>query len=188
MYMKFASNKISRERLKLVRTFLFPESWLMYHDILCDRLIKDVMNSVRVIMLSLPEAPWDDQSWNDIYLFSTLLVYVLHDGYFILKYIIILPRTTKLFGDILVSLHPSVRPSVRTSSCQSICPTSRVHSVAPTVLVGSTSDSYILSSNFRRCAACKVYCKIEKFELLAFFFKFVTLTLSCFDLGSDVNH
>ena len=28
----------------------------------------------------------------------------------------------------------------------------------------------ILSSNFRRCAACKVYYKISKFEFLAFFF------------------
>ena len=47
---------------------------------------------------------------------------------------------------------PSVRPSVR--------PASRVRSVAPTVLVGSISYLYILSSNFRRCVVCKVSGKI----------------------------
>ena len=55
----------------------------------------------------------------------------------------------------------SVRPSVR--------PASRVRSVAPTVLVGSISYLYILSSNFRRCVACKVSCKISKFGFWAIF-------------------
>ena len=73
---------------------------------------------------------------------------------------IIIP-TTKLLGGILVSLRPSVRPSVRPVSC--------VHSVAPTVLVGLISYSYIISSNFRRCVACNVSCKISKFEFLAIF-------------------
>ena len=41
-------------------------------------------------------------------------------------------------------------------------PASRVRSVAPTVLVGSISYLYILSSNFRRCVVCKVSCKICK--------------------------
>ena len=50
-----------------------------------------------------------------------------------------------------------------------VCPASCVRSVVPTVLVGSISYLYILSSNFRRCAACKVYCKISKFEFLAIF-------------------
>ena len=54
---------------------------------------------------------------------------------------------------------PSVYPSVR--------PTSRVHSVAPTVLVVSILYLYILSSNFTRCVACKVSCKILNFEFLA---------------------
>ena len=92
-------------------------------------------------------------------------------------------RTTKLLGDILVwgvyCFH-SVRPSIR--------PASRVRSVVPTVLVGSISYSYILSSNFRRCVTCKVSCKISKIWIFGYFFKFVTLTLSCIDLGSDVNH
>ena len=65
------------------------------------------------------------------------------------------PHTTKLLGGILVSLHPSVRPSVR--------PASRVRSVVPTVLVGSISYLYILSSNFTRCVVCKVFCKIWQF-------------------------
>ena len=41
------------------------------------------------------------------------------------------------------------------SVCLSVRPASRVRSVAPTVLVGSFSYSYILSSNFRRCVTCK---------------------------------
>ena len=69
------------------------------------------------------------------------------------------------------SVHLSVRPSV--------CPASRVRSVAPTVLVESISYFYILLSHFRKCVACNVSCKMSKFELLESFFKFVTLTLSC---------
>ena len=60
-------------------------------------------------------------------------------------------RTTKLLGggDILVSLHPPV--------CSSVHPASRVRSVAPTVLVGSISYLYILSSDFWRCVACNFF-------------------------------
>ena len=60
-------------------------------------------------------------------------------------------------------------------------PASRVGSVAHTILVGSISYLYILSSNFRRCVACKIW-------IFGNFLKFVTLTLSYFDLRSDVNH
>ena len=59
------------------------------------------------------------------------------------------------------SVRPSVRLSVRPASC--------VRSVAPTVLVGSISYLYILSSNFRRCVECNVFCKISRFEFLAIF-------------------
>ena len=79
---------------------------------------------------------------------------------------------TCCWGGILVSLRPSVRPSV--------CPASCVRSVAPTVLVGSISYLYILSSNFRRCVACKFS--------FGNFLEVVILTLSCFDLVSHVNH
>ena len=79
-------------------------------------------------------------------------------------------RTTK--GGYIGSVRPSrVRPA------------SHVRSVAPKVLVGSISYLYIVSSNFRRCVVYKGSCKISIFGN---FFKFVTL--SCFDLGSDVNH
>ena len=46
-------------------------------------------------------------------------------------------------------------------------PASHVCSVAHTVLVRSISYLYILWSNFRRYVACKVSCKISKFEFLA---------------------
>ena len=69
-------------------------------------------------------------------------------------------RTTKLLGG--VYWFHSIRPSVRPSICPSVSPASCVHSVAPTALVGSISYLYILPSNFRRCVACKVYCKILK--------------------------
>ena len=64
----------------------------------------------------------------------------------------------------------------------SICGQNRVRSVSSTILIGSISYLHILSSNFRRCVACNARFKIQKFEILANFFKFVTLTLSSFDL------
>ena len=96
------------------------------------------------------------------------------------------PHTTKLLGAKLVSLHPSVCLSGLLSGHLSICPTSRVRFVAPTVLVGSILYLHILSSNFRRCVACKSSCTICKNLYFWYFLKFVTLTLSCFDSGSDV--
>ena len=76
-------------------------------------------------------------------------------------------RCSLLHGswDQILRRRPSVRPSVRPL----VRPASRVRSVAPTVLVGSISYLYILSSNFRRCVVCKVSCKIPKFEFLAIF-------------------
>ena len=73
----------------------------------------------------------------------------------------------------------------------SVLPASGVHYVAPTVLVGSISYLHIGSSNFRKCVACRIVYKIwnfAKLEFLAIVLKCVTLTLSCFDLGYDVNH
>ena len=52
------------------------------------------------------------------------------------------------------------------SVCPSVCGQNRVRSVSSTILVGSISYLHILSSNFRRCVACKVYCKVPKFESL----------------------
>ena len=46
---------------------------------------------------------------------------------------------------------------------------------------------YILSSNLRMCAPCKDYCEIPKFKICGKFLEFVTLTLSCYDTGSDMN-
>ena len=51
--------------------------------------------------------------------------------------------------------------SVRLSVCPSVRPTSRVRSVAPSVLVGSISYLYVLSSSFRcRVWSCLQNCKI----------------------------
>ena len=69
---------------------------------------------------------------------------------------VIIPPHNKVVGG-YIGFTPSVRPS------------SRVRSVAPTVLVGSISYLYILSSNFRRCVGYKVACKISKYEFLAIF-------------------
>ena len=69
----------------------------------------------------------------------------------------------------------------------SVCPQNRVHSVSSTILIGSISYLHILASNVRRCVACNAHFKIHKFEILANFFKFVTLTLSSFDLGSNMT-
>ena len=88
--------------------------------------------------------------------------------------------STKLKGGytgITLSVCPSVRPSVRLS----VCGQNRVRSVSSAILIGSISYLHILSSNFRRCVACNARFKIQKF------FRFVTLTLSSFDLGSNMT-
>ena len=64
----------------------------------------------------------------------------------------------------------------------------RIRSVSSTILTRSISYLHILSSNFRRCVMYKVFFfKIKKIGSFGKFFKFVTLSLSCFDLGSNVN-
>ena len=68
-------------------------------------------------------------------------------------------RSTKVKGGILVSPCLSV--------CPSICGQNHVRSVSSTILAGSISYLHILSGNFRRCVASKVFFKIEKFEVLA---------------------
>ena len=91
-------------------------------------------------------------------------------------------HTKKLLGGILVSLGLSVRRSVvRPSVRQSVRPASRVHSVAPTVLVGAISYLYISSSNSRRC----VMCKVQNFKIWIFgnFFKVCNFDFLLFWLG-----
>ena len=79
-------------------------------------------------------------------------------------HIIIPPAQRSCWG--YIGFTPSVRPSVGPSVPPPAC---RVRSVAPTVLVGSISYLYILSSNFRRCVACIVFSKISKLEFLVLF-------------------
>ena len=78
--------------------------------------------------------------------------------------IILYPLHNEVVGG-YIGFTPSVHPSV----CPSDHPASRVCSVAPTVLVGSISYLYILSSNCRWCVEWKVFCNILKFEFLTFF-------------------
>ena len=49
----------------------------------------------------------------------------------------------------------------------SVCGQNRVRSVSSTICVGYISYLHILSNNFRRCVACNVCFKIQKFEILA---------------------
>ena len=62
----------------------------------------------------------------------------------------------------------------------SVCRTNRVRSVSSTILAGSISYLHILSRNCRWCVACY-------FFHFGKYFNFVTLTLSPFDFGSDMN-
>ena len=91
------------------------------------------------------------------------------------------PRSTKLKGGILVSPCPSVCPSICGQKCS--C------SVSCTIVAGSTSCLHILLSNFRKCAACNFFLFFQNSKIRIFgkFFKFVTLTLSYFDLGSNMS-
>ena len=95
---------------------------------------------------------------------------------------IIPPASTKLIGG-YTGITLSVRPSVRLS----ICGQNRVRSVSSTILIGSISYLHILSSNLRKCVACNASFKIKKIQNFGEFFKFVTLTLFSFDLGSNMT-
>ena len=65
----------------------------------------------------------------------------------------------------------------------SVCGQNRVRYVSSTIFVGSISYLHILSSKFRRCVACNVCLNVWNFGE---FLKFVTWTLSSFDLGSNM--
>ena len=94
--------------------------------------------------------------------------------------LVVIPQLQRSWkGSILVPPCPSVGPSVRFSARPSVCGQNRVRSVSSTILARSISCLHILSCNFRRCVTCFFF-KIKKFEV----FKFVTLTLSYFDLRS----
>ena len=86
-------------------------------------------------------------------------------------------RTTKLLGDILVSLHLSGWP------------TSSVRPVAPTVLIGYFSYLYILSRNITRCVICNVSCKFKNLNFSHFLkicyydFVFFWLGIGCESLA-----
>ena len=78
----------------------------------------------------------------------------------------------------------SVRPCVRLC----LCGQNRMRSVSSTILAVSISYLHTLLSSFRRCVAYKVFfSKFISFLNFGKFFKFVVLTLSCFDLGSNMN-
>ena len=98
--------------------------------------------------------------------------------------ILLYPRTTKLLGG-YTGFTLSVRPSVRLS----------VHpSRIPCPLCSRCSFGWIhfifthLIKQLQK--VCRVWSFLQNFKICIFgnFFKFVTLTLSCFHLGSDVNH
>ena len=93
--------------------------------------------------------------------------------------LIIPPASTKLKGG-YTGFTLSVCLSVRLS----VCGQNRVRSVSSKRLVRSISYLHILWSNFRRCVACNGCFKIWHFGE---FFKFLTLTLSSFDLGSNMT-
>ena len=97
-------------------------------------------------------------------------------------YIIISPGQRSCWGILVSLVRPSVRPPVLPSA-------SRARSVALTVLVGSISYSYILLIK-QLPNVCSVLIFWLNLWIWNFgnFYKLVTLTLSSFDLGSDMNH
>ena len=76
-----------------------------------------------------------------------------YDGVFIIP-----PASAKLKRG-YTGFTSSIRPSVHLS----VCGQNHVCSVSSTILAGSISCLHILSSNFRRCVACKACFKIEIF-------------------------
>ena len=86
---------------------------------------------------------------------------------------------------ILQSVVPEV-PILNYTPC-STCGQNHVWCVSSTILILSISYLHTLSSDFRGCVACKVFFLHSKTWRFGKFFKFVTLNLSCFDLGSNMN-
>ena len=78
--------------------------------------------------------------------------------------IVIPPTSTKLKGG-----YTGFTSYVRLSVGLSICGQNHVCSVASTIPARSISYLHILSNNFRRCVACKVCFKIQKFAILVNF-------------------
>ena len=70
------------------------------------------------------------------------------------------------------------------SVCPSVCGQNHVCSVSSTILAGSISYLHILSNNFKRCVACKGYCKIPKFE----FWLCLVMTWDLIWINSMGNH
>ena len=68
---------------------------------------------------------------------------------------------------ILVSLCPSV--------CLSVCRPNGVRSVFFIILVGSISYLHILSTNFRRCVACRAVFRIPQFDFCHFFNQWLSI-------------
>ena len=96
------------------------------------------------------------------------------------------PRTRKLLGGVgeYIGFIPSVRLSIRPSVCPSRIP-------CPLCSAYSTGWIHFIFIHLIKQLECvwRVQC-LAKFQNLHLwhFVLFVTLTLSCFDLGSDVNH
>ena len=86
-------------------------------------------------------------------------------------------------GGILVSLRPSVRPVSVPRPSRIPCPLCSFYS--------SGWIHFIFIHLIKQLQkVCRVLSFLQNFKILNVgnFFKFVTLTLCCFDLGSDVNH
>ena len=119
-----------------------------------------------------------DVLWQLKYIYIYIYIQYIHT--YIYVQVDCTQQTQKLFLGLgyneVVAGYIGFTPSV----CPFVRPAFRVRSVAPTVLVGSISYLYILSSNFRRCVACKVACKISKFD---FFFLICNFDFVLFWLG-----
>ena len=86
------------------------------------------------------------------------------------------PHTTKLLGGILVSLRPSVRLS-------------RIHCPLCSAYTSGWIHFIFIHLIKQLQKVCRLLSFLQNLKIWIFgnCFKFVTLTLSCFDLGSDVN-
>ena len=96
--------------------------------------------------------------------------------------------THKCISRLTIIITP-VQPSWRgyTGITLSVCGQNRIHSVASTIHAGSISYVHTLSKNFRRCVIYKYLTKWQNLKFWQILKTFVSLTLSCFDFGSNMN-
>ena len=147
------------QAMRICMNILFESCVVKYLAMKSSKLLGGILVSVRLSNRPSDESPWPCNTPN----WCTPLSWMILSK----------QKNLHLFSSQYICVFS------KTSICPSVCPASRFRSVAPPALVGSISYLHILSSNLGRFLNLNFW---QFFKICNFDF------VSCFDLGSDVNH